>query len=240
MGHKIFISYKYYDDSVCQHIDHQLFRDSFSQRALTPRDYVDVLAKYLDEHSPHYCKAEEDGNDLSDLSDDQIWEILKDKIYDSTLTIVLVSPNMREPYLEEKDQWIPWEIKYSLDQNVRHNVNGEPIKSSTNAMLAIVLPDRNGKYDYYFENKTCCSTGCRLNHIDKLFKIMKNNTFNYKGDDISENCRIGDKIWHGKYHSYIPFYKWEEINTKEKIEKAIELSYEIQSMRDKYNISHEI
>jgi len=240
MGHKIFISYKYRDSSVLQNIKHNLFFDHKENSTVTPRDYVDILANYLDNHSPHYCKAEDDNNDLSHLSDDQIWEILKDKIYDSTLTIVLISPQMKEPLKSDREQWIPWEIKYSLDKNTRHNSAGNPVTSDTNAMMAIVLPDRNGNYDYYFENKTCCYEGCRLNKTHTLFKILKNNTFNLKKNENVKKCVIGDAIYKGNMHSYIPFYKWSDINSKDKIENAINHAYDIQSRKDQYDIDHEI
>ncbi len=240
MGHKIFISYKYYDTNVFQRIKHNLFQDANSNYDVTPRDYVDVLAEYLDNHSTHYCKAEDDNNDLSTLSDDQIWEILKDKIYDSTMTIVIISPNMRNHALTDRSQWIPWEVKYSLDKNTRHNNAGKEITSDTNAMMAIVLPDRNGSYSYYFENKTCCESGCRLNKTHTLFKIIGKNTFNLKKNDMCRTCSAGDTIYYDKSHSYISFYKWEEINSKEKIENAINHCYEIQSRKDLYDIDHEI
>lgn len=239
-GHKIFISYKYHDSDVYQKIEHRLFKENQKRTFLTPRDYVDVLSEYLDDHSPHYCKAEDDNNDLSKLSDDAIWEILKDKIYDSTMTIVIVSPSMREGNKKDREQWIPWEIKYSLDNNKRHNSAGNEITSATNAMLAIVLPDRNNSYSYYFENKACCSNGCRLNKTNTLFNILRRNTFNKKKNESQYNCSIGDTIYQGDFHSYIPFVKWSDINSKEKLEEAIKHSYKIQSMKEQYNISHEI
>ena len=240
MGHKIFISYKYHDPNVFQRISHNLFHDDNSNNIVTPRDYVDVLAEYLDNHSPHYCKAEDDNNDLSKLSDNQIWEILKDKIYDSTMTIIIISPNMRNYALLDRSQWIPWEVKYSLDKNTRHNSAGNGITSDTNAMMAIVLPDRNGNYSYYFESKTCCNIGCRLNKINTLFKIIRNNTFNLKKNNACRKCVLGDTIYQDKFHSYISFYRWDEINSKEKIENAINHCYEIQSRKSFYDINHEI
>lgn len=106
-------------------------------------------------------------------------------------------------------------------------------------MMAIVLPDANNKYDYYFENKRCCATGCRLNKTNTLFNILRKNTFN-EIQTNSDNCRLGDTIYHGNLHSFIPFYKWEDVNTKETIEAAIEHSYKILSLIDNYKICHEI
>lgn len=131
MGRKIFVSYKYADDNV---------KNLSSYENSTVRSYVDKLEDYIDD-SEHYYKGESDGEDLSQLSEEIIWNKLKDRIYDSTLTIVLISPNMKKFLTEDKDQWIPWEISYSLKEVSRKNKNGTAITSKTNAMIAIVLPD---------------------------------------------------------------------------------------------------
>lgn len=238
-GHKIFISYKYHDRNVYQYVKHQLFEERIVGER-TPRDYVNVLETYIKDYSPHYYKAEEDDNDLSNLSEDAIWEILKDKIFDSTLTIVLVSPNMRELNKIDRDQWIPWEIQYSLGLHERRNSAGNIVRSSTNAMLAIVLPDVNGEYNYYFEQKKCCNTGCRVNKTNTLFSILRNNTFNLIDDKNKGTCNKGTTVYRGDSHSFISFYKWDEVNTKEKIEEAIKHAYEILSRKDAYKICHEI
>lgn len=238
-GHKIFISYKYHDKNVCQSITSYLTNQTRNGN-LTPRDYVDFLSTYIEKYSPHYCKAEEDNTDLSRLSEEQIWRILKDKIFDSTLTIVLISPNMKERYKSDRDQWIPWEIKYSLDTEQRKNSSDNYVKSNTNAMLAIVLPDKNGSYEYYFENNKCCSGGCRLNKTNTLFSILRKNTFNRIEDVDAGKCSMGDIVYHGNFHSFIPFYKWDEINSKKGIEDAIEHAYEILSQKESYDICHEI
>ena len=84
-------------------------------------------------------KGEHDGEDLSKLSENTIWEKLKDKILDSTVTIVFISSNMRETYKPDKEQWIPWEIAYSLREQMRSDRI-----SHTKAILGVVLPNRYG------------------------------------------------------------------------------------------------
>lgn len=79
------------------------------------RDYVTKFEDILDS-SDNIYKGESDGEDLSVLSDDTIWEKLKDRIYDSSVTVVFISPGMKENWKLERDQWIPWEVSYSLKE----------------------------------------------------------------------------------------------------------------------------
>ena len=60
----------------------------------------------------------------------------------TSVTIVLISPEMFEN-VKEIEQWIPWEISYSLKNKTRSNGI-----SNMNAILAVVLPDRYGSYNY--------------------------------------------------------------------------------------------
>lgn len=151
MGRKIFVSYKYWDSDVA-------FLPEISDGTQKVRDYVTWIEKRMGK-SDNIYKGESDNEDLSDKSEDYIWRKLKDKIADSTLTIVLISPNMKEPYKHEKSQWIPWEISYSLSEYVRNDRT-----SRSNALLAVILPNRNFKYDYYDE--------------EKLFRILSQNIKN--------------------------------------------------------------
>lgn len=149
MGRKIFVSYKYWDSDV-------FGVPSISNTTPKVRDYVSWLEKKFNERSDHIYKGEHDDEDLSLMEEDYIWSKLRDKIYDSSITIVLISPNMKESNKWERSQWIPWEIAYSIRETTRGN-----LKSHSNAVLAVVLPDKYNKYDYY-------------DHL-KLFKILSEN-----------------------------------------------------------------
>ena len=165
-GHKVFISYKYKDNNV-EHLDRS------GDEPTIARHYVDEFQDIIGD-SVHVNKGEKDGEDMSDFKDSTIESKLRNKIFDSTVTVVFISPNMKTAEPEE-DQWIPWEISYSL--RVVHRENGT---SYCNGIVAVVLPDRNGSYEYMLEKRNCygCHSKCTTWHTGKLFTILRLNMFN--------------------------------------------------------------
>ncbi len=222
MGRKIFVSYKFADDQV---EDLSLLCNS------TVRDYVTEFEDLLDS-SDNIYKGENDGEDLSTLSEETIWQRLKDRIYDSSVTVIFISPGMKESNKPDKEQWIPWEVSYSLKETSRKNTNGDPITSKTNAMVAVVLPDVNGSYSYYLEERICCSSRCTTHHTPILFQILKDNKFNLK-DATQKPCTKGSTIWYGDY-SYIAAVKW--CDFKNNYNKYIDAAYERQNNIENYAI----
>ena len=150
MGRKIFVSYKYKDNDV-----EEL---SGVTQPTWPCDYVNYIKDNILDDDDIY-KGEDSDEDISSWDEDDIWDHLKDKIYDSTITIVLISPNMKESGKWQKSQWIPWEISYSLKETTRNDRT-----SHNNAILAVILPNKKGSYDYYDK--------------DDLFPILKDNIVN--------------------------------------------------------------
>ena len=194
MARKIFISYKYGDSSV-QHIPRPGEYD-----ATTARHYVDVLQAKLDA-ADHINKGEDDGEDMSGFKDETIESNLRDKIFDSSTTIVLISKNMKDPYLAEEDQWIPWEVAYSLKEMTR---NGRT--SGTNGMLAVVLPDENGDYSYVVNHYACVTNW----NTPSLFKILGGNMFNRNQKNLIR-CTTCNGVHHtGQDHSFIHPVKWSD------------------------------
>lgn len=215
MGKKIFVSYKFADDDVEQ------FPYSYYEIAptkTTVRTYVNKLEEIIGINNIY--KGEHDGEDLSEFKDDTIWSHLKDKIFDSSITIVLISKNMKEFWVREEEQWIPQEISYSLKEFTRTTKDGRrEIKSKTNGLIAIVLPDRNGLYDYYIRNNTI------INEFNQniTFNIINQNTYNKK------DCFFESYVVTAKWHDFIS-------NPQKYIDKAVEHQENI----DSYNISKQI
>ena len=217
MGKKIFVSYKYADRLV-----KQLLGSTFWSPT-TVRDYVDVLQSKID-LSDHIYKGEDDGEDLSSLADSTISSKLGDKIFDSSITIVFISKGMKESQIPEKDQWIPWEISYSLKEQSRQYGH-----SKTNAMLAVILPDENNSYQYLIEyDDVCKSTTYKT---DTLFDILRDNMFNIKEP---ETRFCNGKIIYSGNCSYIHLVRWDDFINE--IDHYIAISLSIWKDRDKYKI----
>ena len=219
MSKKIFVTYKYSDNAV------------YGYKRV--RDYVDDLQDMLGEEG-HINKGEADDEDLSHFKDSTIASKLRNKIYDSSITIIMISPNMKESNLLESDQWIPWEVAYSLREYTR----ADRI-SRTNAILAIVLPDTSDSYDYFIEDNTCPHCNLRILRTDILFQILRDNMFNIKEPKFS-HCICHKKpnpVYTGE-SSYIYSAKW--MDFEKDMNKYLDKSISINERINEYDISKEI
>jgi hypothetical protein len=216
MGRKIFVSYKYADNRVLQLNPGSIFNT-------TVRNYVTILQGNLRD-GDHINQGEADGESLANFKDTTIESKLKDKIYYSSCTIVMISPGMKNPFEHENDQWIPWEVSYSL-----RNQSRQGRVSGANALLAVVLPDVNGSYDYFMEGSDCGSINYKT---DTVFKILGENMFNLKNKDI-RRCSCGEIHEYGEF-SYIPAVRWYEFLPN--IEHWLEKSYETNRRFDDYKV----
>ncbi|HDK8984911.1 TPA: TIR domain-containing protein, partial [Staphylococcus aureus] len=88
MARKTFISYKYSE----------------------AKDLRDKIVESLGEDAKYYQGETSDSPDMSDRITEYIKKELKNKIYSTSVTIVVISPNMKE------SNWIDWEIEYSVKQ----------------------------------------------------------------------------------------------------------------------------
>lgn len=213
VSRKIFVSYKYKDKNVRPLDGYTPNEDT--NFYYTPRHYVDKIIDIVG--AEHIYKGEISGEDASHLTDDTIDSKLKAKIFDSSATIVLISPNMKDPTISEGEQWVPNEISYSL----RYKTRGDRT-SDANGMLAVVLPDANGSHDYAVVQKEC---GVRSWQTNTFFKIISENMFNRQNKNHTPCESCSSYHHHGDDHSYIHPVKWDEFiaNYNTYIEHAIAL-----------------
>lgn len=227
MARKVFVSYKYADEQVP---DLDMWEETQTmlgtirlRRNTRVRDFVDLLQNKIGEENINL--GEKDGESLEQFSDEHIETSLKNKIFHSSITIVIISRGMVSPE-PEYNQWIPWEISYSL-----RNVARENRVSRMNAVLGIVLPDKNNSYNWYYTyNSECNST---THHTGQLFRILKENMFNIKKPD--QTICNGSTITHGEF-SFIKTVKWKDFMSNDDFQGYIEKAIEIRENKDAYNL----
>lgn len=190
MAHKTFISYKY--------------REAKKLR--------DIIIKALGDDATYYQGETSDSPDLTDTSTENIKRVLADMMYDTSVTIVILSPNIKE------SKWIDWEIEYSLKNITRKNRT-----SHTNGVLGVIMKV-DGGYDWLkYSVKNPDGHTAIAYKADKLYSIINNNRFNQ--DPMvycCDQCKTVDRLT----GSYIAFVTEEEFlnDPKKYIENAYDKS----------------
>lgn len=162
MAHKTFISYKYSEA--------QGLRD-------------DIITA-LGEDASYYQGETSDSPDLTDTSTDNIKKVLKDMMYDTSVTIVIISPNMK------KSEWIDWEIEYCLKSITRKDRT-----SHTNGVVGVIMK-HNGGYSW-LKTTSNNDDGCTSSSYDssKMYDIINNNRFNQNPKVYScDNCKTVNSL----------------------------------------------
>lgn len=225
MGRKIFVSYKYGDTLVKNLHKRDLIwmggQIQLVARTTRARDYVDELQKKIGEENINL--GEKDGESLQDFEDSTIETALKRKIFRSSVTIVIISKGMKDVSKNEKDQWIPWELSYSL-----RTVQREDCSSQKNAVLGVVLPDETGLYEWFYTSNPDCNS--ITYQTGQLFKILRDNMFNILEKKYRE-CN-GTKIHTTDEPSFIKTVKWDDFMFSDTynfyINKAIEIKNNVE------------
>ena len=199
MAKKTFISYKYSES----------------------RGLRDKILKALEEDATYYQGETADSPDLTDTSTENIKKKLTDMMFGTSVTIVIVSPNLKD------SKWIDWEIEYCLKE-----ISRKGRTSKTNGIVG-VIKKVNGGYDWLAKRskKSGC---CSLRHYTKfkLYSIIIENRYNQKTKKHPcTSCKSYDPL-SGSYISLIDETKF--LNDPE---KYIENAYQKSENSDSYNLT---
>lgn len=170
MAHKTFISYKYSE----------------------AQDLRDRIIESLGKDASYYKGETSDSPDLTDTSTENIKKNLKDMMFDTSVTIVIISPNMKE------SKWIDWEIEYCLK-----NITRKDRTSHTNGVVGVIMKV-DGKYDW-FKYSTTNSDNCSVSsyHDFKTFDIINKNRYNQDPKKYScDKCKCVNALT-GSYIAFV-------------------------------------
>lgn len=170
MAYKTFISYKYSEAKKLRN---------------------DII-KALGDEATYYQGETSESPDLTDTSTENIKKNLTDMMYDTSVTIVIISPNMKN------SKWIDWEIEYCLK-----NISRNGRTSHTNGIVGVIMK-YNGGYSW-FKTKTSNSDGCTSSSYDEsqVYPIINNNRFNQNPKQYScDICKTFAALT-GSYIAYV-------------------------------------
>lgn len=160
MAHKTFISYKYSD--VVEGKGTNNLRDRIINKLGSDAQY------YRGENG--FTK------DLSSYSANYIKQTLKDKLYDTSVTIVILSPNMN------LSSWIEWELDYSLRRVTRGDRTSRP-----NGIVAVVQKQLVYGYGDGYDWLRGYDGGWRTYNLFSAIKNNLNNKKYYAPSSLSDN-----------------------------------------------------
>lgn len=152
----------------------------------------DEILKKLGKDAKYYQGETADSPDLTDESTEKIKENLKDMMYDTSVTIVIISPNIK------KSKWIDWELEYCLKLITRQDRT-----SQTNGIVA-VIQKVNGSYSWFKgsdQQIDGCSSFSYHDHL--VYDIINKNRFNQNPKKYTCNTCKTINALNGSYISYI-------------------------------------
>lgn len=169
-------------------------RESFiAYKYSEAKDLRDQIIEKLGDDATYYRGETAESPDLTGATVENIKENLKNMIFGTSVTIVVISPNLK------KSKWVDWEIEYSLKEYKRNTTT-----SRTNGIVGVVMKF-NGGYDWLISSIQK-PDGCTSRSIDDLllYDIIKNNRFNLNIEDkySCPTCKTFDQL-NGSYISLI-------------------------------------
>ena len=156
------------------------------------QDLRDEILENLGDDATYYQGETSESADLTDTSTENIKESLKDMMFNTSVTIVIISPNIKQ------SKWIDWEIEYCLKRITRNERT-----SQTNGIVA-VIQKVNGEYDW-FKTINSKTDGCMYSSYSEhlVYDIISENRYNQNPKVYScDTCQSINALT-GSYVSYV-------------------------------------
>ncbi|AIY12609.1 TIR domain-containing protein [Cellulophaga baltica] len=186
------------------------------------QDLRDEIIEKLGADASYYQGETAESPDMTGETIDRIKNGLKNMIFGTSVTIVIISPNLKQ------SAWVDWEIEYSLKEYKR-----QTITSRTNGIVGVIMK-YNGSYDWLI-GRSQNSDGCTTRYIDdsKLYNIVKGNRYNLETDDkySCPNCKSFDQL-NGSYIALV-----EEESFLNNPSHYIENAYDKSKATGNYNLT---
>jgi hypothetical protein len=131
------------------------------------QDLRDRILKALGDDSTYYRGETSESPDISNTSSENIKKALKEMIFNTSVLIVIISPNMF------KSKWIDWELEYCLSEYTRKERT-----SKTNGVVGVIMRV-NGSTDWIKIHSLNCHGNSIIQYKREfLYPIINKNRYN--------------------------------------------------------------
>ena len=176
MARRVFVSFRFSDGSPYKEKLDELFGSS-----------VEVINRSED-------------TDRSNMSEDTIRNYLYEKLSDTSVTIILLTPNALDyerDFYGRIDDWTYDEVRYSLEDRTGNRTNG---------LVAVYVPEAE---NILLSRHDCtkCGKGCEITSIPMREHLFRKNMMNVKSAFASHTC-FEKGIFDADKDSYCSLVSW--------------------------------
>lgn len=186
------------------------------------KEVKDELQEILKE----YIIDKSEDEDRSNMSDSTIQSYLYNKLKDTSLTIVVLTPeaiNYRKDSYGKYDDWLYDELRYSLADREKNRTNGVIAIYTKEAEKHIMQ-----KNTHYCDT---CKEESNINTIKNFNNLVRENIHNIMNEYKTNPC---EGVYNGLEDSYISLVSLKDF--KEKPEHYIENAMEKRERKQEFNI----
>lgn len=199
MARNVFVSFRFSDGAKYKEELEKLFKDS-----------EDVI---------NYSESE----DRSNMSEDTIKKYLYGKLKNTSVTVILITPNAishQKNWLGQYDDWMYDEIRYSLEDRENNRCNGI-VAVYTDEVKDLLITKNTHKCNV-------CNKETTISSIADVDNLFRKNMMNVKDEYKTNKC---PDVYDSDKDSYCSLVSWDTFitggNFSEYIEKAAQKRGEV-------------